>query len=188
MKVILPYGKKFQRIFNRCDRRDRRVEDKVRRILDDVKAGGDEAVIRYTRKFDKVKLTPRELRVSEGEINGAYQNISPDFISMLKIAVENVSWVGEQRIGLDVRRKQAAVAVDNIGTCKIAVHDLAQRGGQLNLRGKRKANELDRDRSKGKRDEDHGYERAKRTVGSRPARLALDRGILRIGESLAHVS
>jgi histidinol dehydrogenase len=56
-----------------------------------VKDGGDEAVIRYTRKFDKVKLMPRDLRVTESEINGAYQNISPDFVSTLKVAVENVS-------------------------------------------------------------------------------------------------
>ena len=33
----------------------------------------------------------RELQVTESEINGAYQNISPDFVSALKLAVENVS-------------------------------------------------------------------------------------------------
>src|SRR3989338_567876 len=91
MKVIKPSSKKFQKLFHRFARRDRRIEDKVRRILDDVKNGGDEALIRYTRKFDKIKLTPKELRVTESEINGAYQNISPDFVSTLKIAVDNVS-------------------------------------------------------------------------------------------------
>ncbi len=91
MRVIKPSSKEFQKLFNRFACRNPRVEDKVRHILNDVKAYGDDAVIRYTRKFDKVKLTPRELRVTEGEINEAYQNISPDFVSMLKVAVENVS-------------------------------------------------------------------------------------------------
>ena len=91
MKVIKSSSKKFQKLFHRFARRDRRIEDKVRRILDDVKNGGDEALIRYTRKFDKIKLTPKELRVTESEINGAYQNINPDFVSTLKVAVENVS-------------------------------------------------------------------------------------------------
>src|SRR3989338_594688 len=91
MKVIKPSSKKFQKLFHRFARRDRRIEDKVRRILDDVKNGGDEALIRYTRKFDKIKLTPKELRVTESEINGAYQNINQDFVSTLKVAVENVS-------------------------------------------------------------------------------------------------
>ncbi|HTL70900.1 MAG TPA: histidinol dehydrogenase, partial [Candidatus Eisenbacteria bacterium] len=91
MKVIKPSSKKFQSLFTRFTVRNPRVEEKVRRILGDVKTGGDEAVIRYTRKFDRVKLTAKELRVTEAEISGAYQNISPDFVSSLKVAVENVS-------------------------------------------------------------------------------------------------
>ncbi len=91
MKVIKHSSKKFQKLFHRFANRNRRVEDKVRRIIEDVKSYGDEALIRYTRKFDKVKLTPRELKVTEGEINGAYQNISPEFVAALKVAVENVS-------------------------------------------------------------------------------------------------
>src|SRR3989338_8719347 len=91
MKVIKPWSKKFEKLFQRSVRRDRRVEEKVRRIIEEVKKDGDEAVLRYTRKFDRVKLTAKELRVTESEINGAYQNISPDFVSALKLAVENVS-------------------------------------------------------------------------------------------------
>ena len=91
MKVIKPSSKQFLKLFNRFATRNPRVEEKVRRILADVREGGDDAVIRYTRKFDKVKLSARELRVTESEINGAYQNINPDFVSTLKLAVENVS-------------------------------------------------------------------------------------------------
>src|SRR3989338_5856920 len=91
MKVIKPSSKQFLKLFNRFVSRNTRVEEKVRKILADVREHGDDAVIRYTRKFDKVKLTARELHVSEGEINGAYQNINPDFVSTLKVAVENVS-------------------------------------------------------------------------------------------------
>ncbi|MBI4352769.1 MAG: histidinol dehydrogenase [Candidatus Omnitrophica bacterium] len=91
MKVIKPYSKKFQELFHRFARRNRLIEERVRRIIEDVKHNGDEAVVRYTRKFDKVKLLPREFRVAENEINGAYQNISSDFVSSLKMAVENVN-------------------------------------------------------------------------------------------------
>ena len=91
MKIIKPSSKKFIKLFNRVANRNRRVEEKVGRILEDVKNNGDDAVIRYTRKFDKVKLTPREIRVTEGEINAAYQNISPEFVQALKVAVENVN-------------------------------------------------------------------------------------------------
>ncbi len=91
MITIKPSSKKFLKLFHRFTNRNRRIEEKVSRILEDVKNGGDEAVIRYTRKFDKVKLMPKELKVTEGEINAAYQNIKPDFVSSLKVAVENVN-------------------------------------------------------------------------------------------------
>lgn len=91
MKVVKHQSKKFAKLIARNSKRNRRVEESVRRILEDVQDQGDDAVLRYTRKFDKVKLTAKELRVSESEINGAYQNISPDFVNALKVAVENVN-------------------------------------------------------------------------------------------------
>ncbi len=92
MKVIKPSSKKFQKLFvQRFAGRNARIEEKVRKILDDVKQNGDDAVLRYTRKFDKVKLAAKEMRVSESEISAAYSNISPDFVSSLKVAVENVT-------------------------------------------------------------------------------------------------
>lgn len=91
MKVIKHTSKKFQKLFTRTIRRNRRVEETVRRILEDVQNLGDEALVRYTRKFDKVKLTPKEFKATESEISGAYSNICPDFVASLKIAVENVT-------------------------------------------------------------------------------------------------
>lgn len=67
-----------------------KISEKVKKILDDVRNHGDDALIRYTRKFDKVRLAARQLQVSEDEINGCYQNIRPEFIQALKTAIENV--------------------------------------------------------------------------------------------------
>jgi len=52
---------------------------------------GDEAVLKYTRKFDGVKLSTRQLKVAQIEISGAYQNISPNFVSTLKVIMENIN-------------------------------------------------------------------------------------------------
>jgi histidinol dehydrogenase len=91
MKIIKAASKKLEKIYNRGQLRQIRVEEKVRKILDDVRLFGDDALIRYTRKFDKVKLSQRQLKVSEIEISGAYANISPHFVSALKIVIENVN-------------------------------------------------------------------------------------------------
>jgi len=91
MKMIRAGSKGLEKIYNRSFTKSRFVEEKVRRIIDDVRISGDEALIRYTRKFDGVKLTPRQLKVSDIEISGAYQNIAPNFVSSLKVVIENVN-------------------------------------------------------------------------------------------------
>ena len=91
MKIVRATSKQLEKIFNRSNLKKRRVEEKVRRIIDDVRLTGDEALLKYTRKFDRVKLLPRQLKVSAIEISGAYQNISPNFVSTLKVVIENVN-------------------------------------------------------------------------------------------------
>jgi histidinol dehydrogenase len=91
MKIIRFTSKKLEKIYNRGQARQSRVEEKVRKIIDDVRLLGDDALLKYTRKFDKVKLTPRQLKVSQIEISGAYANISPNFVPSLKVIIENVN-------------------------------------------------------------------------------------------------
>ncbi|MDO9573278.1 MAG: histidinol dehydrogenase [Candidatus Omnitrophota bacterium] len=91
MKIIKASSKKLEKIYNRGLARNARVEDKVKKIIDDVRLLGDDALIKYTRKFDKVKLSLRQLKVSEIEISGAYQNISPNFVDSLKVVIDNVN-------------------------------------------------------------------------------------------------
>jgi len=91
MKIIRANSKQLEKIYNRGLAKSRRVEEKVKQIIEDVRLFGDEALIKYTKKFDGAKLLPKQLRVSEIEISGAYQNISPNFVSTLKIIIENVN-------------------------------------------------------------------------------------------------
>jgi len=89
MKIIYPHSKKIEKLYQRMVI-NRRVQERVRRIIEDVRLFGDEAIIKYTKKFDKVKLTPKQLHVSSIEISAAYQNISSDFITSLKLIFENI--------------------------------------------------------------------------------------------------
>ncbi|MFH0858425.1 MAG: histidinol dehydrogenase, partial [Candidatus Omnitrophota bacterium] len=91
MKIIRSSSQKLEKIYNRGIIRSRKVEDRVRQIIDDVRLLGDDAVLKYTRKFDKVKISSRQLKVSAIEVSGAYQNISPNFVSSLKIIIDNIN-------------------------------------------------------------------------------------------------
>ena len=62
------------------------LEDQVRTIIDEVAARGDEAVLAYTREFDRVEL--KSLEVSPEEIRAAGEKVSPD----LKKAIDEAQW------------------------------------------------------------------------------------------------
>ncbi|MBI4846376.1 MAG: histidinol dehydrogenase [Candidatus Omnitrophica bacterium] len=91
MKVVKFSGKTLENIYGRLSRRKLRVKKTVEKIIQDVHAQGDDALISYTKKFDKVLLSQKQIRVSESEISGAYQNIDAEFIASLKVAINNVS-------------------------------------------------------------------------------------------------
>jgi len=90
MKLISTTGQEWQRLCGRQLVRKRRVEERVRQIVDEVYQGGDEALLRYTRRFDRVRLSPKQLRVTEAEISGAFQHMDPKFALQLKSAIQNV--------------------------------------------------------------------------------------------------
>ncbi len=91
MKFVKYNSKQFQKLCDRNFRRKKRVQEGVRKIVEDVKAQGDDAVLKYTRQFDNVKPSFKKLRVTESEMNAAYQNIKPDFVNVLKLAIDNIS-------------------------------------------------------------------------------------------------
>ncbi len=99
MKLIKQTGLNIEKLYSRnMSFRKKHVEEKVRTIIDDIRINGDDALIKYSRRFDGVKLTARQLRVSESEISSAFQNITPDFIADLKTIINNVTTYYKKQI------------------------------------------------------------------------------------------
>jgi len=91
VKSIKITGKNFQKLCSRNIVGRKRIANTVQKIIEDVRLHGDEALIKYTRKFDHVKLQPREFRVTQTETSGAYQDIKPEFVNTLKLVIDNVN-------------------------------------------------------------------------------------------------
>src|SRR5918994_826007 len=66
------------------------VEEEVRSILEEVRTGGDEAVLRLTERFDKAELGPEQLRVDARELEGSVGVLEPEVLSGLRTAIANV--------------------------------------------------------------------------------------------------
>ena len=66
------------------------LEEKVANILENVRTRGDEALFDYSREFDHFELNKENIRVTEEEMEEAYNSLEPDFIRVLKDSAENI--------------------------------------------------------------------------------------------------
>ena len=84
-------------IKNREDAVQEEVNVVVKGILDDVKVNGDDAVVRYTNKFDSPAVTKDNLKVTRSEIKAAYGKVEEEFLVALKEAAENITFFHEKQ-------------------------------------------------------------------------------------------
>jgi histidinol dehydrogenase len=77
----------------------RDVEGEVRAILDEVRQGGDGAVLRLTERFDHAELGPEELQVPARELEAALGVLEPDVVAGLRTAIQNVREVAAAQLG-----------------------------------------------------------------------------------------
>lgn len=88
-------GKSTGWILNRLNRPSHlEAEDEretVLSIINGVLKEGDAALLRYTKKYDKADLAdPQDMRVTEEEIQEAYDSTSPELVKILERAAERI--------------------------------------------------------------------------------------------------
>jgi histidinol dehydrogenase len=66
------------------------VEDAVAAIIDAVAARGDAALVEYTNRFDRVRLSPDRLRLSPDEIAAGADRAPPKTVAALRLAAERI--------------------------------------------------------------------------------------------------
>lgn len=65
-------------------------ESRVQAIIANVKEHGDEALFSYTKQFDKADIDASNIRVTEEEIQEAYQQIDPALLDVIRKALVNI--------------------------------------------------------------------------------------------------
>ncbi|HKG21821.1 MAG TPA: histidinol dehydrogenase, partial [Blastocatellia bacterium] len=79
----------LERIRSRAMQVNPELTARVAEIVDGVRAGGDEALVHYTGKFDGVTLRVEELRVDPGFIRDAASRARPAAVEAFRKAIEN---------------------------------------------------------------------------------------------------
>lgn len=89
--------KRIKKILNRkALLEDRNVEKEVRKIIEDIRKNGNEALLKYTRKFDSPVLS--QLKVSKKEIVAAKKSVDKTFTKALKKAYRNINKYHERQL------------------------------------------------------------------------------------------
>jgi len=66
------------------------IKASVEDIVRDVRDRGDDALLEYERRFDRVDMAAPDLRVTEEEIDAAYGKVEPRFIEVIRRAAANI--------------------------------------------------------------------------------------------------
>ena len=94
MKIFQVKNKKFSGGLNQENQLSRKqresVESKVRQIINAVRDRGDKALLDYTARFDKVKLSRNKLLVLKNEIEAAWKKISSADKKSLNLAKRRI--------------------------------------------------------------------------------------------------
>jgi len=95
LKVIRTDSPQFHsvrtRLLNRGISYGRSIESSVEKIIEDVRVHGDRALIRYTKKFDRISLTPATMRVSQKAIKDACSKVPRSEVKDLEYAAQRIS-------------------------------------------------------------------------------------------------
>jgi histidinol dehydrogenase len=86
------------------------VDAAVAAIIADVRARGDAALIDLTERFDRQRLTPATLQVSEGQIDAALASVAPPDLAALTLAAERIRDYHQRQMPADARWTDAAGA------------------------------------------------------------------------------
>ena len=79
------------------------IEAATRKIVDDVAARGDAALLEATAKFDRLELTADKLRVTPDEIDAASKACDPATIDALKFARDRIEVFHQRQMPKDKR-------------------------------------------------------------------------------------
>tara|TARA_R110002110_G_scaffold68580_8_gene185561 strand:+ start:275 stop:1585 length:1311 start_codon:yes stop_codon:yes gene_type:complete len=80
----------FTRLLHAKRETDEDVRETVRGVLADIRKRGDAALFDYTKKFDRVELTPDSMRVSQDEIDVAIASVTPEILAALELARDRI--------------------------------------------------------------------------------------------------
>ena len=87
-----------KRLLRRAETQIDELTERVRPIVQAVRERGDEALLEFTARFDRVQLPPEKLRVGHDEIEQAHHALDPSVHAAIQHAIRNVRTFHERQM------------------------------------------------------------------------------------------
>ncbi|MDD6551242.1 MAG: histidinol dehydrogenase [Lachnospiraceae bacterium] len=101
-----------------------KYEASVNEIIGNVRENGDKAVFELEKKFDKVDLTPQNIRVTKEEIDEAYSKVDEKLLTVIRKSLKNIrafhekqkqnSWFTTDEKGIFLGQKVTPIAIAGV--------------------------------------------------------------------------
>jgi len=121
---ILPLTETTEKKFLASRRASSHEAERIaRRIVEDVQERGDAALFAWTKKLDRLALTPRSVWVPQAELSKARKSVSREFIAAIEHAARNIRAVARRQMPQEwtievepgVRAGQRVRPIESIG-------------------------------------------------------------------------
>ncbi len=87
-----------RRLHKRSDKEVAKVLSEAEKIVSEVRNRGDFAIIDYTKKYDGIKLTPEDLKVTEEEFSRAFDRIRRRYLEAIREAADVIKRYHERQL------------------------------------------------------------------------------------------
>ncbi len=80
----------FDKLIGRRKSYQSSIENSIKEIINQIRKNGDNSLLNYIKKFDKIEMVQSELEIHNGQIQEAYDKVDKDQLRALKFAADNI--------------------------------------------------------------------------------------------------
>ena len=116
MRIIKYNNKNFyqllQKNLNKRDFNvDKKIEDNVKKIINGIQNRGDEALINYTKKFDKIVFNKNKIKINYNLLKNNNFQVDKKILNSFKKAIKNITRFHKKQLPVDISQNDKNISL-----------------------------------------------------------------------------
>ena len=116
MRIIKYNNKNFyqllQKNLNKRDFNvDKKIEDNVKKIINGIQNRGDEALINYTKKFDKIVFNKNKIKINYKLLKNNNFQVDKKILNSFKKAIKNITRFHKKQLPVDISQNDKNISL-----------------------------------------------------------------------------